>query len=380
MPPADYHSEVIRFISHLNAAVNNIRLYSVGHPQAGRYIQTAHTGLCDLLRSKGDVTLLLIDEDIIIDNHPLQTDRANTASFVRILHENAVERITFMNELPEQEFADFILCIASPDTQIIASTTHIKLGKVNLKVKRESAGVPASLSADQIEAFAHLQTVRDENYGELQALYGSAKRQHKIDIRGIDDMIKSFIKGFSQGLPPMGLLAALKSADEYTFTHVVNVCILTMSQAEALGFKGDYLYQIGVASVLHDVGKLFIPDEIINKPAQLTTEERSIVETHTVKGAKYILNLDNIPKLAVLGAMEHHIKFDGSGYPAIKGGWQPNIVSQMIAISDVFDALRSRRSYSEPKPEELIKQILKKEKGTAFNPYLVDRFIQLIER
>ncbi len=193
-------------------------------------------------------------------------------------------------------------------------------------------------------------------------------------------MLKAFIKGFSKGLPPMALLAILKSADEYTFTHVINVCILTMSQAESLGFKGEYLYQIGIASVLHDVGKLFVPEEIIRKPDMLTREERSIIETHTIKGAKYILNLENIPKLAVLGAMEHHIKYNGSGYPLIRGGWQPNIVSQMIAIADVFDALRSRRSYSEPKSLELIKQILQQEKGTTFNPFLVDNFLKLIER
>ncbi|MFZ5568790.1 MAG: HD-GYP domain-containing protein [Thermodesulfobacteriota bacterium] len=380
MASVNDHSEINRFISHLTAAVNNIRLYSAGHPQASRYIQTAHTGICDLLREKGDITLLLVDQDIILDNQPLDADRSNTASFIRILRENGIERITFSNEPPEKEFSDFILCLASPEAKTISSTPAIKLGKVEIRVEKETIAPGQPLSQEQIEIVANLTAVRDTHYAELQQLYGNAKKRGKIDVRGLDGMIHAFISGFSRGLPPLELLAALKSADEYTFTHVVNVCILTMSQAESLGFKGDHLYNIGVASVLHDVGKLFIPDEIINKPDQLTREERGIIETHAVKGAQYILKLDNIPKLAVLGAMEHHIKFDGSGYPAMKGGWRPNIVSQMIAISDVFDALRSRRSYSEPKPQEVIKKILLQDKGTAFNPYLVDHFIRLIER
>ena len=109
----------------------------------------------------------------------------------------------------------------------------------------------------------------------------------------------------------MSLLASIKSSDEYTFTHVANVGILTMSQAETLGFKGEQLHQIGVASLLHDVGKLFIPDEILNKTSALTPEERKVIETHTVKGARYLMGLDGIPKVAVLAALEHHLKFDG---------------------------------------------------------------------
>lgn len=104
------------------------------------------------------------------------------------------------------------------------------------------------------------------------------------------------------------------------------------------------------------------------------------METHTIQGANYVLGLKNVPKLSVLAALEHHLKFDGSGYPVISKGWQPHIVSQMIAISDVFDALRSRRCYKEPAPMDRIVEILKSEKGTAFHPVLVENFLKLIRR
>lgn len=178
----------------------------------------------------------------------------------------------------------------------------------------------------------------------------------------------------------MSLLASIKSAHEYTFTHVTNVGILTMSQAEGLGFRGEHLHQIGVASLLHDVGKLFIPEEILNKAGALTQDERRIIETHSVKGARYLMGIDGIPKLAVLAALEHHLKYDGTGYPSIKGGWRPNIVSQMISIADVFDAMRSRRSYQGSLPMEKIEEVLKKGSGTSFNPKLVEHFLRMIKR
>jgi HD-GYP domain-containing protein (c-di-GMP phosphodiesterase class II) len=153
-----------------------------------------------------------------------------------------------------------------------------------------------------------------------------------------------------------------------------------MGIAENLGFTGEHLHQIGVASLLHDIGKIFIPDEILSKPGMLTPEERRTIETHTVKGARYLMGIEGIPKLAVLAALEHHQKFDGNGYPSIKGGWTPNIASQLICVADVFDAMRSRRSYQEPKPLEMIIGVLSKGKGASFNPMVVDRFLKMIAR
>ena len=137
---------------------------------------------------------------------------------------------------------------------------------------------------------------------------------------------------------------------------------------------------MGVASLLHDVGKIFIPEEILNKPGKLSQEERAIVETHTVKGARYLLGLEGIPKLAFISALEHHLKYDGSGYPSIKGGWTPNIASQIICVADVFDAMRSKRSYQEAMPLTRIEEVLRNGSGTSFNPQLVDHFLKLVKQ
>jgi HD-GYP domain-containing protein (c-di-GMP phosphodiesterase class II) len=203
-------------------------------------------------------------------------------------------------------------------------------------------------------------------------------RHRTFDIKGVEDVVAAFVRGFVHSINPIRLLTQMKLADEYTYTHMVNVCILTMSQAESLGFPSEHLFQIGVAAILHDAGKLFIPSEILNKPGKLTNEERLIVETHSLRGASFILKHDSFPKLAVLGALEHHIKYDGTGYPSIPTAYQPNIISQMIAIADVFDAMRTRRSYKEPKPVQDIVNVLQKERGSAYHPQLVDNFLKLI--
>jgi HD-GYP domain-containing protein (c-di-GMP phosphodiesterase class II) len=379
MNKSGYQEDILRFISHFNASVNNIRLYSMDHPQVKNYISTAYTILVDIFRIKKEMTLLLIDNDLVVDNTPIRSAGAHIVQFVSILKESGIERITLVAGLTGNDFSSFVREFASSDDSVIRSSQFIKLGKIDVKVKKEAADAMPTLSEEEKENLEELMEIRDLKYSELKQLYHNMKAQKQVDVRGVDDMIKSFIKGFAHGLNPINLLASIKSADEYTFTHVVNVCILTMSQAESLGFKEKHLYQIGIASALHDVGKLFIPDEIISKPGKLTQNERKIIEGHSVKGARYILRMKEIPKLAVLGALEHHIRYDGTGYPELKGEWEPNIASQMIAIADVFDAMRSRRPYQEPKPMDLILQVLEKEKGTTFNPVLVDNFFNLIK-
>jgi HD-GYP domain-containing protein (c-di-GMP phosphodiesterase class II) len=373
-------------IKSITAAITNARLYSFDHPQVAHNLRTAYNQLSALLHQLATITFMVAGNDLIVNQQPITNGSPNTRQFVRWLKQNGIGYITFEKTLQQKDFVQFIRELSAPATLTLSSRPALGLGKVELCVK-SNAGQPVGdvqvsnnehpLTAEQTLKLANL---RDTKLAEIKDLYSQMKRRRKIDVRSVDDMIKAFIRGFTKGIKPLGLLASLKSFDEYTFTHVVNVCLLTMSQAESLGFKGQHLYDIGIASVLHDVGKMFIPDEIINKPGKLTTEERTVIETHTVKGARYILSLENIPKLAVLGALEHHIRYDGSGYPRIDGDWKPNIISQMIAIADMFDAMRSRRPYQDAKPQALIVKILQEEKGVSYNPLLVDNFLSLISQ
>lgn len=374
------NTDLYHFLTQLNAVVINMHLYAAEHPQAERYLSSAFHSLQGLLRILPEITLMLIGDDMVVNNTPLLIGRLNLSNFHRLLNERGVERLSFLHGVTEGEFQQFIRGLASQKDAGIRSSQCIKIGKVELRAKRE--GLPGDTGDGEAgdDRIRTIQEVRDSRYDEIKTLYHAARHHKKIDTRGVDDLIKAFIQGFTIGINPLGLMATLKSSDEYTFTHVVNVCLLTMGQAEALGIRGDQLYQVGVASMLHDVGKLFIPDEIINKPGKLTDKERRIIETHTIQGARYLLRIEHIPKLAVLGAIEHHIKYDGTGYPSFNRRWKPNVVSQMIAIADVFDALRSRRVYSDPKPADFIFKILNREKGTTFNPFLVNNFMKLISR
>jgi HD-GYP domain-containing protein (c-di-GMP phosphodiesterase class II) len=380
MQQHEFHQDMVQLISNLNAAIININMYSTNHPQAKRYLETAYLNLSDLLREKKKITLLVIDENIIVDNCSLKTKGPHLTQFNRILKKSAIERLTFITGLPMPNFMELIQFLSADESKPIRSNQFIKLGIIDLKVKEKLSETSTRASEEQVEQLQELKELRDLKKDELQALYQDIKHHKRMDIRGVEDVIKAFIDGFDREINPLELLASPKSTDEYAFSHAVNVSILTLSQAESFGMTGQHLYDIGISSVMHDIGKLFIPDEIINKPDALTTQERKVMESHTVMGAQQLLQMKNIPHLAVLGALEHHLQYDGTGYPSLRAGWKPHVVSQMIAVSDIFDVHRSRRPDSDPKSMNMTEETIADEKGMTFHPIFVDNFLELINR
>ncbi len=380
METSDFYKNLYQVTTLLTAAISNTRLYSDRHPQVAMYIQKAFKGIADLLTIKPELTLIVIDDELVAENRRLSAEGPHAAKFADILKQKAVERLSFISGLSIDDLKILTRDLAATVETPIRSTDCIKVGKVEGPDDEGGDNNGATGEGTPKEQLKAMQQLRDAKLDEFKNIYTDMQNYKKVDARAIEAIIREFIRNFSRDINPLKLLAVVKSSDEYTFTHVVNVCILTMSLAESIGFTGDHLHRIGIAASLHDTGKLFIPEAILNKPGKLTDEEMKIVQQHPFKGAQYLLGLKGIPRLAVVCSLEHHIRYDGSGYPVINGDFRPHIVSQMLAIADAFDAMRSKRVYQGPKPVAVIMKILKKEKAVAFNPHLVDNFLRLINR
>jgi len=381
----EFQKKTMQILSWMSAAITSRRLYLSHNPYIHENIEKAYRELMDLLQRDASLTIFLVGEDIVVNRCRLTSVSPATEKFALILKQRGIESLAFLPGLQKEEFHQFVGDLSSPDLPAIASRNRIKLGKVALR-KNENDSLaedtgstdPAASENPSGQFIQQPVSLTGQEPQELEELYLKIHHEKKIDIRSVDQIVVRFVNEMERNLCPIYLLGSVKSFHEYTYTHLINVGILTMSLAAALGFTGNHLHEIGTAALLHDVGKTFIPDEILSKPGVLSSEERTIIEAHPVKGCLYLMELAEMPRIVILSALEHHLKFDGTGYPAIRPGWKPNIVAQMITIADVFDALRSRRSYKEPQPLPVIEKILRKEKGTTFNPAFVDVFLQMI--
>ncbi len=371
-------NELLQMMAYLNGAVSNSRLYATGHPQVALNLERAHAALETLLSARKELTFILVDSDVIVDNRALTPKTPQLEQFVQVFKQRGIERITFSCDVTIRELTRLAAELAGQNQEVVRSSKGIRLGKVLVRdpSKSTSSGQMSEAEIEQrLNAFG---AFRGQSLDDLKTLYHQIKAVKQVSPHGLGEMVQGFLQGMMRNVNPLQMLASLKHSDEYTFTHAINVCLLTMAQAEALGIKGKMLYEIGIAASMHDAGKMFVPDEILNKPDKLTDEEWVHMRSHAMHGAHYILKLEGIPRLAFLAALEHHIRFDGSGYPDMGRDWRPNIISQMITIADFFDAMRSRRAYKEPKPDHVIIKIMKAESGTTFNPRLVDNFLRLI--
>ena len=142
--------------------------------------------------------------------------------------------------------------------------------------------------------------------------------------------------------------------------------------------SGALLREFGFAALMHDIGKVHTPQEVLNKPDKLTKEEFDIVQRHVVDGAHILRRTPEMPALAPVVAFEHHLRQDLSGYPGNIGHRKLNLCTQIVSIADVYDALRSNRVYREGLPSDRIKSIMGKKDDPAFNQRLLRRFINLI--
>jgi HD-GYP domain-containing protein (c-di-GMP phosphodiesterase class II) len=176
-------------------------------------------------------------------------------------------------------------------------------------------------------------------------------------------------------------LSTIKDYDDYTYTHSVNVAILSVCLGHQIGLSENSLLFLGVCGLFHDLGKIDIPIEIITKPGPLTEDEFKVVQQHSLNSVRQILKLqahsDLIARI-VLGPFEHHLKYDLTGYPKVNWKRPISLFGRIIEICDVYDALTSPRIYRpDPFSQDRALEIIAARSGTDFDPILVKWFINM---
>lgn len=361
-------------LRHLTTAVSTASLYGAGHAQVQHLCRRALDSLVVVVGESSGISLMRVDDQLAVEGQPL-TASPYLDRFARMLKRCGVGHVKFLKEITLQELQSLVSALARREASS-RSSEHLRLGQVEVRYREETVG--AARFGAQVTGL--LEAVSSEELARVMEVYEAVRHNRKLHVVGLSEIVNEFIGIFSSYADPLLTLVPLRTMDEYTFTHSLNVCLLNIGQATALGIDGPLLHDIGLAAMLHDVGKLFLPIEILNKPARLDAQEWEVLKSHAVKGAEYLVKTPGVPRLAVINAYEHHMRYDQRGYPSVGKDWQQSMCSQMTAISDVYDALRTFRPYRQPLEVSEVLDNMAQLKGGQLHPLLVDNFLRLMQR
>jgi len=368
-----------KFLRALSKLLRDRVLYPEKHPQLLVDVSALQSTVPLLFAERPERTFVFIEDQIFVDDRLLPTASAHPPDAVKILRDRRIDALVLREGLSLEEitsFLDDLLGSKLDNTPRPAfRSSHIEIRGLSSKEEKkpvlhsdfEGRGATPSKSSLSKMQFSDETKIIREIYTEWNASHG---KQVGMVFKIMNALEKGLYEHYQSFIP----LADLKSYDEYTYVHAINLAILTMAQAESFGFPREAVHAFGIGALLHDVGKTEVSLNVLNKQGQLTPEEFEEMKKHPVLGATVLLQYPEIPPIAAIVAYEHHLKYDGSGYPTMKQKRMPHIASRFTSISDHFDAMRSNRPYREAMPPEKIFEVMQENRGTALDPTLLDHF------
>jgi putative nucleotidyltransferase with HDIG domain len=370
-------NEPARFLHALAQGLSTMALYRDGHPARERALDVAYEQLQRLRETDPLPVFSFLGGEVIYRNEGLRElkdwewgSRLAAAGIQRLEVTAQVDRAEFEDFL-EEVLARLTLAVIDTATQRPGRVTGIRFGTIGVR------GITGDQSIE-MPATATINYTLAEEAEAVRWINREVEERATLPLLEAEAVVRSLsvaMHGDSQIVIP---LLQLKEFDQYTTTHSTNVAVLAMALAEYLGLGARDVRAYGVAGLLHDLGKVRIPKEILVKPGKLTEEERDIMRAHPTEGARIILAREERLELAATVAYEHHIVLNGTGYPHVHYARDCHHASKLVHICDFYDALRTNRPYRGAWESEKVLNYIEAGLGREFDEDAGRAFVQMM--
>lgn len=345
------------------SAIKNTELYPAEHPSVQKPLTHTYEILSDLLRTQGTLSLGIVEEVLVFEGIPFYSGQPAIKELQKRFEEREISMIEIHDGMTSLELSTFAKMLAeSPDELKSAGALSQVL---------HDRGIEHIVIKDAKEVYNNaLQAV-----GEVlqEARMGRIPRAGKAKA-AVSDLKRMVLND----RPALLALTLIKTYDDYLFNHSVNVSIIALSLAQGLKVPEDDQSDIGVAGLLHDVGKTMIPKSVILKPGALNVEEWDLMRQHPTKSAEVVKQMDGMSELVVRMVIEHHVHFDLNGYPELEPGQHPHPYSKIITVADCYDAITTLRPYQKPLPSREAMQIMERLSGKVIDPKYFEEFVKML--
>jgi putative nucleotidyltransferase with HDIG domain len=375
-------SEPIRFLVSFGQAVSTMALYNVGHPARERAVDRSYRCLHDLQQFDPNPRFSFLGEETIYGETPLR--ELGDWEWGTRLAQAGVQRIELADTVTREQYEEFLEEMMARITLSVIDSAEARTNRASgikvgaLGIRGETREIHESINAET--PVATISYALGEEAESILSMHKQVQERGRLPLAEAEAVVRSLsmaMHGDQQMILP---LLQLKEFDEYTTTHSLNVSVLTMALAEHIGLGPQDVRTFGIAGLLHDLGKVNVPLEILNKPGKLTDEERQVMQGHPVAGAKLIIESGRKLDLAAAVAHEHHIMINGQGYPRHHYRRDCHKASKLVHVCDVYDALRTRRPYRDAWESQRVLSYIEERAGTEFEPAAATAFVAMMRK
>jgi HD-GYP domain-containing protein (c-di-GMP phosphodiesterase class II) len=346
--------------------------------------------LDEFFRDEPEVSIVLEKDCLFLNDTKLRIDIGGFVSFMSVIEEmrkRQVGKITLSHGVSGERLKQFIYLFVNTDLRVedpydvlVARLGQAGFNDIHLErltEKREKKEFE--------EVLRNSKEIAKKTYYKTISVVSEVMENVKLgqmNVKKAKRVVQSLVDMILQEETTLLGLTTLRSHDEYTHNHSVNVCILSLSMGQRMGYNKRALSELGMAALFHDIGKAEIPLEVLNKPTDFDEEDWKVMRRHPILGVELLVKMKGLHESALygaIGAFEHHLNYDLSGYPRLNNHRDLTLLGRIIGIVDCYDALTSSRVYNRTpfSPENALKFMLSKS-GKAFDPILLKLFVNCI--
>lgn len=344
------------------ATSRNLNLYPKDHPLVVSQVNKLLSDINSLFSSQDKLSVAIVEEVLVFEGVPFYQPNIAVREFQRRIEDRGVTAVELQRGLLPEELISWAQFLIADAEQIKAK------------------GAAVWIADKKIE---HIK-VRDvrEVYNRAIDTISDVLGQVRMGRIPSADKAKTVVNDLTEYVlndrPALLALTLLKSYDNYLFNHSVNVSVLSLALAETLKVPENDLHTIGLAGLLHDLGKTMTPKSIILKPHQLTPEEWEVMKEHPVKSSEIVGRMQGLNELTARLVYEHHISYDRKGYPSLESGRQIHPYSKIITIADCYDAITTLRPYQQPFSPREAMRIMESLAGKVIDPVYFQEFVRML--
>lgn len=373
MEPGRWEQSVLMVLGELAASITSVALYGPAHPQSRETLDSLYQNLNQLLETQAPLDLVILGEELFVQERPFTRASRHAPAIVNRLVRKGVEHVSFAAGVTPQELSLFLQeLVASEDTPV-RSQSHITVGRVELT--EETLGGPDQDRA-RLEK-GHILPIRDR-ITLIHEVFLAFQASLSLSVPDLQRVVDSVLAVLEERPHPLELLAPWEGEERWPAVHAHNTACLVMGMARLAGLSSGPIRDLGFAALLHDVGKLFSPPEVQERELELSGPDLELILDHPAEGATALLRIPNLPPISVVVALEHHLHYNGTGYPRLLRPRRPHPAARLVSVADAFSVLHTARGARGLATRESSLAYLTERAGTVYDPGLVAALQELL--